>query len=77
MMTTYLGEDSDGLDGLEFMTMAEAGEVGHWEILEKLAERTGESKLQELASWALPIQERHLSEVRNGSLTLAGQVDAE
>ena len=77
MMTTYLGEDSDGLDGLEFMTMAEAGEVGHWEILEKLAQRTGESDLQELAGWAVPIQERHLSDVRNGSLTLAGQVDAE
>lgn len=29
MMSTYLGDDSDGLDGLEFMTMAEAGEVGH------------------------------------------------
>ena len=25
MMSTYLGDDSDGLDGLEFMTMAEAG----------------------------------------------------
>ncbi|MDQ5893781.1 MAG: hypothetical protein QG596_42 [Actinomycetota bacterium] len=25
MMSTYLGDDSDGLDGVEFMTMAEAG----------------------------------------------------
>ena len=33
MMSTYLGSDADGLDGLEFMTMAEAGEVGHWQIL--------------------------------------------
>jgi hypothetical protein len=30
MMSTYLGGDSDGLDGFEFLTMAEAGEVGHW-----------------------------------------------
>ena len=71
MMSTYLGEDSDGLDGLEFMTMAEAGEVGHWEILGELSRRTGESELQELVQWALPIQERHLSDVRSGSLTLA------
>jgi hypothetical protein len=30
MMQTYLGEDSDELDGFEFLIMAEAGEVGHW-----------------------------------------------
>ena len=29
MMDTYLGSDADGLDGFEFLTMAEAGEVGH------------------------------------------------
>jgi hypothetical protein len=75
MMTTYLGEDSDGLDGLEFMTMAEAGEVGHWEILEELSRRAGESELKELADWAIPIQERHLEQVRTGSLTLAAQED--
>ena len=33
MMETYLGEDADGLDGFEFMTMAEAGEVSHWAVL--------------------------------------------
>ena len=29
MMKTYLGEDAEALDGFEFLTMAEAGEVGH------------------------------------------------
>lgn len=77
MMSTYLGSDSDGLDGLEFITMAEAGEVGHWEILGELSRRTGESELEQLVDWALPIQERHLSDVRKGSLALAGQVDTE
>ena len=38
MMSTYLGEDSDGLDGFEFLSMAEAGEVGHWAMLGKLSE---------------------------------------
>ncbi len=27
MMSTYLGDDADALDGFEFLTMAEAGEV--------------------------------------------------
>jgi len=77
MMSTYLGDDSDGLDGLEFMTMAEAGEVGHWAILGELSKRTGESELEQLVGWALPIQERHLEQVREGSLALAGQVDTD
>jgi hypothetical protein len=75
MMSTYLGSDSDDLDGFEFLTMAEAGEVGHWEILGTLSEKAGESELQELVSWALPIQERHLKDVREGSLTLAAEED--
>ena len=33
MMRTYMGDDSDELDGFEFLIMAEAGEVGHWAIL--------------------------------------------
>lgn len=42
MMRTYLGEGSDELDGFEFLTMAEAGEVGHWAILGKVNEKAGE-----------------------------------
>ena len=75
MMSTYLGSDSDDLDGFEFLTMAEAGEVGHWEILGKLNEKAGEEAVRELVEWALPIQERHLSDVRQGSLRLAEAQD--
>jgi hypothetical protein len=75
MMSTYLGSDSDDLDGFEFLTMAEAGEVGHWEILGKLNEKAGEAELKELVEWALPIQERHLRDVRQASLTLAEEED--
>ena len=75
MMRTYLGEDSDELDGFEFLTMAEAGEVGHWAILGKLNEKAGEDGVRELVEWALPIQERHLSDVRDGSLELAAEED--
>ncbi len=75
MMQIYLAEGSDDLDGFEFLTMAEAGEVGHWEILGKLNEKAGEEEIRELVAWALPIQERHLAEVREGSLTLAAEED--
>jgi hypothetical protein len=75
MMSIYLGSDADDLDGFEFLTMAEAGEVGHWEILGKLNEKAGEEPIRELVEWALPIQERHLKGVREGSLTLAAQED--
>jgi hypothetical protein len=75
MMKTYLSEDSDELDGFEFLTMAEAGEVGHWAILGKLNETAGEDDIQELVDWALPIQERHLITVRDGSLELAANED--
>ena len=75
MMKTYLGDDSDGLDGLEFLTMAEAGEVGHWEVLGKLNESAGEAEIARLVEWALPIQERHLDQARKGSLMLAENED--
>jgi hypothetical protein len=75
MMQTYLGSDADGLDGFEFLTMAEAGEVGHWAVLGKLNEAAGEAEIKELVEWALPIQERHFSEAKDGSLQLAGEKD--
>jgi len=75
MMSTYLGGEADGLDGFEFLTMAEAGEVGHWAVLGKLNESAGESGISELVEWALPIQERHFADVKDGSLKLAGEKD--
>jgi hypothetical protein len=72
MMSTYLGDDADALDGFEFLTMAEAGEVGHWAIVGVLSRRASNEKLQRLVEWAKPIQERHLREAMEGSLKLAG-----
>jgi hypothetical protein len=71
MMSTYLGDDADALDGFEFLTMAEAGEVGHWSVLAKLCEKAGSGELRELVEWALPIQERHYQGVTQTSLQLA------
>jgi hypothetical protein len=75
MMRTYLGSDADGLDGFEFLTMAEAGEVGHWEVLGVLGQKAGRFEVQELVEWAVPIQQRHFREARDGSLKLAAEED--
>jgi hypothetical protein len=75
MMGTYLEGEDEALDGFEFLTMAEAGEVGHWAIVKKLNERAGDPAVAELAAWALPIQEDHLKTVLEGSLSLAAQED--
>jgi hypothetical protein len=75
MMQTYLGGDADGLDGFEFLTMAEAGEVGHWEVLGTMNERAANQQLGELVRWATPIQERHFAEARHGSQKLAAEED--
>jgi hypothetical protein len=75
MMESYLGEDSDGLDGFEFLIMTEAGEAGHWAILGKLNEKAAEKAVGELVAWALPLQEAHLDDVREASLRLAAEED--
>jgi hypothetical protein len=75
MMSTYLDRDADALDGFEFLTMAEAAEVGHWSVLGTMNESAGNGDVRELVSWALPIQERHLQEVTEGSRKLAAEQD--
>jgi hypothetical protein len=75
MMKTYLGDDADALDGFEFLTMAEAGEVGHWSIVEVLAQRARDARVSTLVQWAKPIQERHFKEANEGSLKLAHAED--
>ena len=75
MMRTYLGADADALDGFEFLTMAEAGEAGHWSIVEVLAQHARDARTSTLAAWARPIQERHFQEAMAGSLSLAKNED--
>jgi hypothetical protein len=76
MMETYLGgSDVDGLDGFEFLIMAEAGELGHWEILRTLNERAGQDVVRELTEFAIPLQERHFRTARETALVLAGEED--
>ncbi len=71
MMTTYLAQENDALDGFEFLTMAEAGELGHWEIVKTMADTVGETQASSLAEWAVAVQAKHFETVRQSSLELA------
>jgi hypothetical protein len=75
MMSIYLGSDADALDGFEFLTMAEAGEVGHWKVLGTLGEKARRDDVAELCAWALPIQQRHFDAVQEGAVKLAREED--
>jgi uncharacterized protein YfcZ (UPF0381/DUF406 family) len=75
MMSTYLGDDADALDGFEFLTMAEAGEVGHWSVVGTMNQRARVPGLQELVEWVTPIQQRHFQETLEGSVELAADED--
>jgi hypothetical protein len=73
-MKTYL-EDAEALDGLEFLSMAEAGETAHWEILATLNETANDSHIARLVKFAQPLQRAHVDTVREHSLRLAADED--
>src|SRR4051794_20941223 len=56
MMEAYLGgDDVDALDGFEFLTMAEAGELGHWEIVKTTATKAKDRNPVKLPHRGTPI----------------------
>jgi predicted Rossmann-fold nucleotide-binding protein len=73
-MRTYL-EDAEALDGLEFLSMAEAGEMAHWEILATLNETAKDKGVAGAVKFALPLQKAHVDAVREHSLRLAAEED--
>ena len=73
-MKTYLN-DAEALDGLEFLSMAEAGEMAHWEILAKLNETANDQHVAGVVKFALPLQQAHVDAVREHSLRLAADED--
>jgi hypothetical protein len=73
MMKTYLGGEEEALDGFEFLSMAEAGELCHWEIVGVMAEKIDEREAKRLAEWAVPVQRSHVETVRRAALELAAE----
>ena len=60
MMQTYLGEDPDTLDALEFLCLAEGGEVTHYEVLDELAKKVKDKKFASEVKSILREEKRHL-----------------
>jgi len=60
MMNTYLGQEPDTLDALEFLCLAEGGEVTHYEVLSKLSTKAKDKKLATRARSILNQERKHL-----------------
>jgi hypothetical protein len=75
MLGIYLDAESDALDGFEFLTMCEAGEVGHWIVLGQMNERASHTGVGDLVTWALPIQQGHFDGAIAGSRQLASEAE--
>ena len=74
MMKTYL--ERIRRPGRLRVLMAEAGEVGHWGVLQELNKQARHPGVGELVKVQLPIQKRHLKDVMAASLQLAAKEDA-
>jgi hypothetical protein len=73
-MKTYL-EDAEALDGLEFLSMAEAGELAHWEILATLSAKANDTDIAPLVERYVSLQREHVEQIRTHSLALAKDED--
>ena len=60
IMKTYLGDEPEKVDALEFLCLAEGGEVTHYEVLSELAEEVGNAKFTRGVNDILKEEKQHL-----------------
>lgn len=60
MMKIYLGEDPEELDALEFLGIAEGGEVIHYQVLSRLASKVKNKKFATGINAILRQEDKHL-----------------
>jgi hypothetical protein len=60
MMKTYLGEDPDSSEAIEFLCLAEGGEVTHYEVLSALTKAVKNKKLATKVKAILAEEKKHL-----------------
>jgi len=60
MMQTYLGDNPDISEALEFLSIAEGAEVVHYEGLESLAKEFRDKDLSEKTKSILTEEKKHL-----------------
>ena len=61
MMKTYLGEEPDTQEALEFLCLAEGGEVTHYEVLNSVAKDVKNKKFGTKVRSILSEEKRHLN----------------
>lgn len=74
LLDAWFKAGTDALAAWTFIAMGEAGEVAAWSAVRTLADDTVPT-VQELADWALPLQERHLRIALDDVVALAGATD--
>lgn len=60
IMKTYLGEEPDTSEALEFLCLAEGGEVSHYEVLSAICENFDNKKLSSTVKSILKEEQDHL-----------------
>lgn len=60
IMETYLGEEPDNQEALEFLCLAEGGEVAHYEVLTSIAKDVKNKKFGTQVRAILKEEKRHL-----------------
>jgi rubrerythrin len=60
MMKTYLGEDPDSSEAIEFLCLAEGGEVTHYEVLSTMTKGVKNKKLATKVKAILAEEKTHL-----------------
>ena len=61
MMHIYLGEDPDSSEALDFLGLAEGGEVTHYEVLNSVSKDVKNKKFGTKVKSILSEEKRHLS----------------
>ncbi len=61
IMETYLGEEPDTQEALEFLCLAEGGEVAHYEVLASIAKDVKNKKFGTQVRAILKEEKRHLN----------------
>ena len=60
MMETYLGEDPDSQEALEFLCLAEGGEVTHYEVLSEMTKDIKDRQMRTKIKSILEEEQQHL-----------------
>lgn len=62
IMKTYLGENPDASEALEFLCLAEGGEVSHYEVLQAICENFDNKKALTTVKSILKEEQKHLTQ---------------